>query len=105
METDGLLNTVTRVHCAVAIEIDTDEILDFKPDEIGEFLKLYTAEALLLGELEEPRIGKGGVCKGRTRGTVCALVTGFQTCALPIYNITIDEVRRLLAYMEAHSGQ
>src|SRR3546814_9127773 len=49
LETDGLLNTVTRVHCAVAIDIDTDEILDFKPDEIGEFLKLYQDAALLIG--------------------------------------------------------
>src|SRR3546814_20730512 len=49
LETDGRLNTVSRVHCAVAIDIDTDEILDFKPDEIGEFLKLYQDAALLIG--------------------------------------------------------
>src|SRR3546814_54936 len=35
---------------------------------------------------EERRVGKGwvGTCELRWRHTVCALVTGVQTCALPI---------------------
>lgn len=41
LETNGLLDAVTRVHCAVAIDIDTDEVLDFTPDQLPEFLKLY----------------------------------------------------------------
>lgn len=49
LETNGLLDAVTRVHCAVAIDIDTDEVLDFKPDEIDEFLKLYQEAELLIG--------------------------------------------------------
>lgn len=49
LETNGLLATVDRVHCAVAIDIDTDEVLDFKPNEIGEFLKLYQEAELIIG--------------------------------------------------------
>src|SRR3546814_799967 len=42
---------------------------------------------LKVGRSEERRVGKEGVRKGRYRGrrhTRCALVTGVQTCALPI---------------------
>lgn len=49
LETNGLLDAVDRVHCAVAIDIDTDEVLDFKPNEIGEFLELYLNAKLLIG--------------------------------------------------------
>jgi hypothetical protein len=49
LETNGLLDAVTRVHCAVAIDIDTDEVLDFKPHEIGKFLELYINARWLIG--------------------------------------------------------
>lgn len=49
LETNGLLAEVSRVHCAVAYDIDTDEIHDFRPHEIGKFLELYTRATLLIG--------------------------------------------------------
>jgi hypothetical protein len=49
LETNGLLDAVTTIHCAVAIDIDTDEVLDFKHDQLGEFLKLYQEAELLIG--------------------------------------------------------
>ena len=49
LETNGLLAEVTRVHCAVLYDLDTDEILDFRPHEIGKFLELYVRATLLVG--------------------------------------------------------
>ncbi|MBB3910123.1 DNA polymerase [Sphingomonas desiccabilis] len=49
LETNGLLAGVTRVHCAVLYDIDTDEILDFRPHEIGKFLEIYQRATLLIG--------------------------------------------------------
>lgn len=46
LETNGLLDAVTRVHCAVAIDVETEEVLDFKPNEIGKFLELYTTPGI-----------------------------------------------------------
>jgi len=37
-ETDGLLDTVTKIHCAVLINIDTGDIRGFRPDEIDEYI-------------------------------------------------------------------
>lgn len=49
LETNGLLAEVTRVHCAVAIDLDTEEVHDFKPHEIGKFLELYRRAKQLVG--------------------------------------------------------
>lgn len=49
LETNGLLAEVSRVHCAVAIDIETEEVLDFKPNEIGKFLELYIHAKRLIG--------------------------------------------------------
>lgn len=49
LETDGLLPDVTVIHCAVAIDLDTEEVLDFKPNQIGEFLELYKNADRLYG--------------------------------------------------------
>jgi hypothetical protein len=49
LETNNLLADVTRVHCAVAIDIDTEEVHDFKPHEIGKFLELYVKAKWLGG--------------------------------------------------------
>src|SRR3546814_19916746 len=80
LETDGLLNTVTRVHCAVAIDIDTDEILDFKPDEIGEFLKLSQDAALLIGH--------------NIIGYDCAVIEKLSGLSIPPTNTLIATVTR-----------
>ncbi|WP_084238362.1 DNA polymerase [Sphingomonas asaccharolytica] len=49
LETNGLLPEVTRVHCAVLYDLDTEEVLDFRPHEIGKFLELYVKATLLVG--------------------------------------------------------
>ncbi|KMS60219.1 DNA polymerase III [Novosphingobium barchaimii LL02] len=47
IETNGLLEAVTRVHCAVVIDVETDEVFDFKPNEIGKFLEMYTTPGII----------------------------------------------------------
>lgn len=49
IETNGLLDAVSVIHCAVAIDIETDEVLDFEPHQIPEFLKLYQDAKTLIG--------------------------------------------------------
>lgn len=50
IETNGLLiGGGDRVHCAVLYDIDTDEIIGFRPNELGKFLKLYRAAEVLIG--------------------------------------------------------
>jgi len=40
IETDGLLDQMTTVHCAVAKDIKTREVMEFRPDEIEQFVRL-----------------------------------------------------------------
>ena len=40
IETDGLLDQMTTVHCAVAKDIKTGEVMEFRPDEIEKFVRL-----------------------------------------------------------------
>jgi DNA polymerase I len=56
LETNGLLEAVTRVHCAVAIDLATEELLQFGPailkertGSIEDFLVLYQDAELLSG--------------------------------------------------------
>ena len=44
LETDGLLDTVTKIHCAVLKDIDTGDVRGFRPDEIEEYLDILTSE-------------------------------------------------------------
>lgn len=44
LETDGLLDTVTTIHCAVLKDIDTGDVRGFRPDEIEEYLDILTSE-------------------------------------------------------------
>lgn len=47
-EGDGLLDTVTKVHCIAAADVDTRERFDWKPDEIGQALEVMsTADTLI----------------------------------------------------------
>src|SRR3546814_15210851 len=91
LETDGLLNTVTRVHCAVAIDIDTDEILDFKPDEIGEFLKLYQDAALLIGH--------------NIIGYDCAVIEKLYGLSIPPADKLIDTVNLAKMVFSTHNNR
>ena len=42
METSGFLETVTKIHCAVIICIDTGEALGFRPDELDRFFEIFS---------------------------------------------------------------
>lgn len=39
LETNGFLETVTKIHCAVIVDIDTGEAKGFRPHEIDKYLK------------------------------------------------------------------
>jgi hypothetical protein len=43
LETDGLLNEVTKIHCLVAKDIDTGEVHAFTPDNIEEGIRLLAS--------------------------------------------------------------
>lgn len=62
LETNGLLAEVSRVHCAVLYDIDTDELIGFRPHELGEFLTIYRKANMLIGHniigFDIPVIGK-----------------------------------------------
>jgi DNA polymerase I len=49
LETNGLLEAVSKVHCAVIFDLDTRELIGFRPHEIGKFLELYQKATLLIG--------------------------------------------------------
>ena len=47
LETNGLLPTVTKIHCGVALDLDTLNLREFGPDEIDALVEyLKTAEVL-----------------------------------------------------------
>ena len=49
LEADGLLDTVTKIHCGVFKDKDTKEVFKFKPTEIQEMLKfLDTVDVLIM---------------------------------------------------------
>ena len=48
IETDGLLDTLTKVHCLVLQDVDTKEVFSYGPNEIQEGLdRMRTAEKLI----------------------------------------------------------
>ena len=50
LETNGLLNEVSVIHCAVAKDLDTLEVYDFKPSEIPQALQLLADAEHLVGQ-------------------------------------------------------
>lgn len=50
LETDGLLDEVSVIHCAVAKDLDTREVFDFKPNEISQALDLLADAEHLVGQ-------------------------------------------------------
>lgn len=49
IETDGFLDTMTRVHCIAARDPETNEAFDFKPDVIGQGVELLCKADVLIG--------------------------------------------------------
>jgi len=48
VETDGLLDTLSKIHCIVVQDIETQEVFQFPPDEIEQALKmLETADEIV----------------------------------------------------------
>src|SRR5690348_13844824 len=41
LETNGFLDEVNVIHCAVAINAETDECLDWTPEEIPQFIEWF----------------------------------------------------------------
>jgi hypothetical protein len=46
-ESNGLLDTATKIHCVAAIDVDTKERLDWKPDDNGYLEALDKADVLI----------------------------------------------------------
>ncbi|API58483.1 hypothetical protein BSL82_03500 [Tardibacter chloracetimidivorans] len=49
LETDGLLDQVTKIHCAVLKDIDTGEVRGFRPHEIDKYLDIASKAELIVG--------------------------------------------------------
>lgn len=49
VETNGLLDTLTTIHCLVCLNVDTDAIHSFGPSDIPEGLKLLQGASELIG--------------------------------------------------------
>lgn len=49
IETNGLLDTVSTVHCLVCLDVDTQDLHSFGPSEIPEGLKLLEGASELIG--------------------------------------------------------
>lgn len=49
IETDGLLRSLSKIHCIVAQDLDTDEVHRFGPDRVKEGLKLLQGASELIG--------------------------------------------------------
>jgi DNA polymerase I-like protein with 3'-5' exonuclease and polymerase domains len=49
VETDGLLPTITTVHCLTIMDIDTQEMQSFTPDTIKDGIKLLEEASVIIG--------------------------------------------------------
>lgn len=49
IETNGLLDTLTKIHCIVLINIETEELLSFRPTEVDKAIKLLSEAKLICG--------------------------------------------------------
>ena len=49
IETDGLLDQMTKIHCLVAVDPDTDEVYRFEPAEVGEGVKFLEQADEVIG--------------------------------------------------------
>lgn len=62
IETDGLLDVTTKIHCIVAIDIDTQEVHRFDPTQIAEGVRLLSFASLAVAhngiKFDHPAIAK-----------------------------------------------
>ena len=49
VETNGLLNSLSKIHCLVLINIDTEKVLSFRPNEVEVGLQLLSDAKLICG--------------------------------------------------------
>lgn len=47
IETDNLLDKMTTVHCAVSKDIKTGDVMEFRPDEIEQFVRLLEGNIVI----------------------------------------------------------
>lgn len=99
LETDGLLDEVSVIHCAVIYDIDTEELIGFRPHELGKFLKLYRAAKLLIGHniigYDIPVIGK---LYGLTPPADCELIDTLPLARLIYSDIKQDDFPKAKAW-------
>lgn len=49
IEANGLLDTVTKIHCICAVDLETDEVFNFGPDQIEDGCRLLEKADFLIG--------------------------------------------------------
>lgn len=90
LETNGLLGEVSRVHCAVLYDLDTHELLGFRPKDLGKFLKIYRSASLLVGHniigFDVPVIAK---LYGLTPNDACELID-----TLPLGRLIYSDIKQ-----------
>ncbi len=99
LETNGLLGEVTRVHCAVLYDLDTHELMGFRPKDLGKFLKLYRSATLLVGHniigFDVPVIAK---LYGLSPNADCELIDTLPLGRLIYSDIKQDDFPRAKAW-------
>ena len=99
METDGLLDEVSVIHCAVIYDIDTDELIGFRPHELGKFFKLFRTAKLLVGHniigYDIPVIGK---LYGLSPAEDCEIIDTLPLARVVYSDIKQDDFPRAKAW-------
>ncbi len=49
VETNGLLDVLTKIHCLVIKDVDTEKVYSFRPDKVEEGLKLLSEAKEIIG--------------------------------------------------------
>lgn len=99
LETNGLLAEVTKIHCAVLYDIDTDELRGFRPHELGKFFEIYRTAKLLIGHniigYDVPVIAK---LYGLSPAAECELIDTLPLARLIYSDIKQDDFPRAKAW-------
>lgn len=90
LETNGLLAEVSKIHCAVIYDIDTEELRGFRPNELGKFFEIYRKATLLIGHniigYDIPVIGK---LYGLSPAADCELID-----TLPLARLIYSDIKQ-----------
>lgn len=99
LETNGLLAEVTKIHCAVIYDIDTEELRGFRPHELGKFFEIYRKAKLLIGHniigYDIPVVAK---LYGLSPAADCELIDTLPLARLIYSDIKQDDFPRAKAW-------